>query len=614
MKRIKIRSNFLSRLPKKAVFALIAVAALAGLTAVAVAGFGPDRPTKVYNGPGTPGFDYVTFNSFTNVPKFGDERQFFNGQYADQNQTYYPTLTQLRQGDEITMHVYIHNGADPSLNASGQGIAKNTNVKVELPQGSIKSGQAKATINADNAQPKSVWSTVDLKADNGGFFQFDFVPGSAKLVGNGINQPVSDELVGKGVSIGDVKGCFEFAVAVTFKVKVNMPHYKINKLVRFDGQTSKDWKNEVTAKPGDTVEWGIEFDNIGKTELKSVKIVDEVPANMTPVPGSVKLYNGNYPSGYTYPDSAIQANGKQINVDIGNYDPDINAWVIFKAKVNDVAELQCGQHELWNNAFATPDGYGAVNDTALVKIDQPPCEKPVYSCDALSAVAISKDTYKLTAKATAQGGAKIVGYKFDFGDKTDNFETDKNEVEHKYSKPGEYTATVWAMVDVDGKVKEVTSDNCKTKVKVDDKPVTPIFECTALSVEQLARDKFKFTVTYTTEGKVTLSKIVYNFGDGTEPFHTDKTVVEHTYAAPGNYDVTAKLLFNVDGQTKEDICTAKVQVQPLEQPPVTPPAKELPNTGIGSVLAGFFSTSALGMGIRSWLVSRRALRSSLLGK
>lgn len=614
MKRFKSISSFLSRLPKKVVFTAVTVVAVAGLTAAAVAGFGPDRPTKVYNGPGTPGFDHVTFNSFTNVPKFGDERQFFNGQYADQSQTYYPTLTQLRQGDEVTMHVYIHNGADPSLNASGQGIAKNTNVKVELPEGSIKSGQAKATISADNAQPKAVWSSVDLKAENGGFFEYDFVPGSAKLVGNGIDKPVSDDLVGNGVSIGDINGCFEYAVAVTFKVKVNMPHYTIDKQVRFDGQTSKDWKNEVTAKPGDTVEWGIQFDNIGQTELKGVKIVDEVPANMTPVPGSVKLYNGNYPSGYTFPDSAIQANGKQINVDIGNYDPGINAWVVFKAKINDVKELKCGQHELWNNAFATPDGYGAVNDTALVKIDQKPCEKPVYSCDALSAVTISKDTFKFTAKASAQGGAEIVGYKFDFGDGSDKFETDKNVVEHKYAKTGSYTAQVWALVKVDGKVQEVTGNNCKAKVKVSEEPVKPSFECTALDVEQLARDKFKFTLTYSVEGKVTLSKIVYDFGDGTEPFHTDKTVVEHTYVTPGDYDVTARLLFNIDGQTKEDVCTAKVQVQPVDRPPVTPPAEQLPNTGIGGALAGFFGTGAIGMGISSWIGSRRGLRNSMLGK
>src|SRR6185369_6813894 len=106
--------------------------------------------------------------------------------------------------------------------------------------------------------------------------------------------------------------------------KVQMPRYTIQKQVALPGQTFKDWREDVTVKRGDTVSWLITFTNTGKTPLNHVKIVDQIPVGLTVVPGTVKLTNGNFPDGFVYPDSAIQANGRQINVDIGNYNPDEN--------------------------------------------------------------------------------------------------------------------------------------------------------------------------------------------------------------------------------------------------------------------------------------------------
>lgn len=42
--------------------------------------------------------------------------------------------------------------------------------------------------------------------------------------------------------------------------------------------------------------------------------------------------------------------------------------------------------------------------------------------------------------------------------------------------------------------------------------------------------------------------------------------------------------------------------------------KELPNTGLGSVLSGFAGTSALGLGVREWINSRKSLRRGLLSR
>ena len=133
MKRFFGRFSTRAKIVAATAIAVIAIA----VPAAVIAGFGPDRPTKVYNGPGTPGFDYPTFNSFTNVPGIGDERRFFTGMYPNGTVLTDP-LAQVKQGDELTLQVYVHNGADPKYNESGQGVARNTKVKVVLPNGAAK--------------------------------------------------------------------------------------------------------------------------------------------------------------------------------------------------------------------------------------------------------------------------------------------------------------------------------------------------------------------------------------------------------------------------------------------------------------------------------------------
>lgn len=225
--------NFLRRHSKKfSLFAIVAVA-LAMTAVVATAGFGPDRPTKVYNGPGTPGFNHVTFNSFTNVPNIGDERNFVTGKIAGADGGFYDPMTKIRGNDELLVRVYVHNGADPSLNANGSGIARNTKVRVQLPAADAlaKNQTAKAFVSADNAQPREIYDTLDMSAENGQAFAVKYIPGSASVTSNTGTQAVSDSIVSTGVNFGDQKGCFEYIRLVTFKVKVKAPNYTLAKTV-----------------------------------------------------------------------------------------------------------------------------------------------------------------------------------------------------------------------------------------------------------------------------------------------------------------------------------------------------------------------------------------------
>lgn len=447
------------------------------LPAVALASFSPDRPTKVYNGPGTPGFDKPTFNSFTNVPNIGDERTFFNGMYPGGTALTDP-LAQVQSGDVLTLQVYVHNDADPSLGAAG--VAKNTSVKVVLPSGIAKSQQASATISASNAA--SVSDTLDFGAANGGFFQLQYVPGSAHVRGNYINTSLPDSLVTTGATIGtnaldgNLKGCFQQEVLVTLQVKVNMPQYQIEKHVRAAGATS--WDKTVTSKPGDTDQWLITFNNNGQTALNAVNVVDQVPAGLTVVPGSVKLINGNYPNGYTYPSNAIQDNGRTVNVGLGNYDPGINAFVRFDTKVDTPASNVCGTETLTNKAFATPQGFGAIWDTANVVVDsgkQCNVPTPTYTCDAFHVTPGDNRTVKVdTFKTSQTNGATFNNVVISWGDNTTPLTTNTAVGQtHQYSKDGTYTLNAVAHFTVNNKDVTASGVNCTQTVTFTTPGTTP---------------------------------------------------------------------------------------------------------------------------------------------
>src|SRR3989344_3864945 len=128
--------NFLTTLLKnKAVVTTLVAGVILGFAGTAaIAQFGPDRPTKKYV-QGQPGFDHVTFNSFTGVPNIGDERNFLTGKIDGAPDGFYDPMNQVRDGNEILVRVYIHNGADSSLNSDANnkvGIARNTKVRVEV--------------------------------------------------------------------------------------------------------------------------------------------------------------------------------------------------------------------------------------------------------------------------------------------------------------------------------------------------------------------------------------------------------------------------------------------------------------------------------------------------
>ena len=460
---------------KRLMAGLLSILVIAGISMTAYAGFGPNRPTKAWS-PSVDGFDHVTFNSFTGVPNgIGDERDFLRGHQIGSAGGWIDPVQNVKSGSEVEAKVYIHNNADARLNdlPGNPGVARDVRVRVDLPEGMAKSQQTKAFISASNADPREIFDTLDMTGADSSFFQLSYVAGSAKLIRGANVTALSDSLVTTGVNLGDQKGCFDYVQEVTFRVKVNTPNYNVKKQVRNEGGGSRDWKENVSINDGQKVDWAISFTNTGATRLNGVKIVDEVPAGLTVVPGSIKLFNTNYPSGYAYGDSAIQAKGRQINMDIGDYLPAADAVVTFKTTATLPEEI-CGSKHLVNKAFATPEGLGAVWDDANVDVkSQRNCVGPAYVCKVLAIEQLGGRKIRATVTPEMTGNVRVKHYAYDFGDRATAL-TDKSSVEHEYAADGTYTVKVNVVFTVDGSDQTVTSEACAQTVTFKGgNPVTP---------------------------------------------------------------------------------------------------------------------------------------------
>jgi len=164
----------------------------------------------------------------------------------------------------------------------------------------------------------------------------------------------------------------------------------------------------------------------------------------------------------------------------------------------------------------------------------------------------------------------------------------------------------------------------KLTVKVEKVEVPePIFECsslTALPASVKPGEDVEFTATANADNGATINSYDFSFGDGNSQTVTtsaETASTSHAYDSEGTYNSSVTVNFTVDGEPESDSgskCKATVVV---DEKPVTPPEQppeQLPDTGIGSALAGFFGTSALFMSARELLSSRKQLRAGALNR
>ncbi len=474
---MKIR-NILQKSKSTNKFVVIILALMAiVIPATAWAAWGPGRPVWDWNDPAQRKGSLTgpVFNSFINTPTYGDERNLTSvSPVGDGNWT---DTVNAQINQEVEVHVFIHNNANESTNESGLGIAKNTKVEVYLPEGVGSGFDVGGYISADNATPKRVYDTANIRSNNANF-GIEYVPGSAKIYNNSAWKngfALSDDVVktggtpiGYNILNGDLPGCFDYIATVTIRVKLVAPKLNFDKKVTTPGST--EWKKTMVTKPGDTNSWLLDFTNVGSDKINKVVLKDPIPAGLKLVSGSILWVDTAHPNGQQLPDNALSGGG----IDLGNYAPQGGGYVRFRTIVDKDFDFNKVSCKLINIGYARADYVSELSSSASLIVDvngngntDDDCKsKPIYSCDALKSEKLADRKFRFTVTSTAKD-AKLKSVNYNFGDGTTPLITDKTTVDHTYTNDGSHTVRVSLTFDVGGQVQTATSDACATTVSTD---------------------------------------------------------------------------------------------------------------------------------------------------
>lgn len=469
----------IKNIPKRYTVAVV-TAALLAIPVIAFAGFGPNRPVYDYNKPCNPNdsdkydrcgsLEGPVFNSFVNTPTYGDERNFARVAEVVDGQSpveadFAETKT-AQAGKEYWVRTFVHNNANVSTNdGQGEGVARDTKVRVAIAEGTANGVDVMSYVSASNATPGTVWDSATL-ANSNRAFSVSYVPGSAKIYNRahqtGLALPDSivsanGAPIGYDQMNGNVPGCFEFSAYVYVKVKVAAPDLRLDKLVRKDGESSEQWRERVTARQGEKVEYLLEFENTGSQQVNDVVISDRLPNSVELVPGSVKWVDVNRPNGTPVRDDLLF---DPAGIILGNYGVNGGGYIFFEATVKNGDLTEC---EARNVAFARANNVPQQEDDAVVVIEDCQPEQPIVSCDALSARSLGDRRFRYSVEYTAEN-ASLKTISYDFGDDTDALVTDETTVEHTYAEAGEYTTRAVLTFDVDGEEQVVRNDKCMVTV------------------------------------------------------------------------------------------------------------------------------------------------------
>lgn len=276
--------------------------------------------------------------------------------------------------DEVVkFEVWYHN-PEP---AGTDKIAKNLNVKINIPTTSGKTHTASSSVGGSNTNTETDIAAVKTEIDT----TLQFIPGTAYRrhnIGTDaapkiVTEKISDSVVSGGYTIPELKPCWNFQETITVQARVMAPVFKLNKFVKLEGASK--WETTVNAKPGDKVAYLLVVENVSNVRLTNMILQDSFPTKLEYVKGSAKLYNTNYPNGYAISDNLIVG-----GANIGNLAPGVNGQVRFNAIVPKTLPEAC--YDFKNVVNAKADQTGWVHNQANVKscyakgVTPPKEEKP----------------------------------------------------------------------------------------------------------------------------------------------------------------------------------------------------------------------------------------------
>lgn len=295
----------------------------------------------------------ITFNSISDNPVLGgDEKNFVGARRIDSDSAVWNANTiAVEDGERYYIRMYVHNN-----NPGGDdAVAKDTAVRFDIAEGIGTEVEVQGFITSSNASPVEYYDSVRFTSDTA--FHLEYVPGSAFIENNGIaaggGMGLSDEIVEteNGVLIGydaldgDLPGGYPYVAYVGIEVKVVYDYsYTVDMQVRPAGEADAAWQEEISAKVGDEVEFQIAFQNLETAAVSDVMLKSTLPDGLEYVDGTMTLYNSAHPEGFAVEEGTVLfADG----INIGNYDSNSNAYLLFRVKVVDDS-LSFGENTLVN--------------------------------------------------------------------------------------------------------------------------------------------------------------------------------------------------------------------------------------------------------------------------
>lgn len=327
--------------------------------------WGPDRRTFTWEDPAP----YATFNSITNNPQLGDERNFVRIREVKDGEKFSDEVT-LEMGKTYEVYIYYHNNADAhDVGKTAIGIADGAAMKSSFPA-TVKAGEkatVTGTIFASDTDPLEVWDGAYMTASQDLYLRY--VPGTAIIHNGGeLNgQSIGPSyLFGDGALLGYNKfsgllpGCNEYAGYVTYQIFADAPGFSISKSVVGDN---------YTVNAGDVVTFKVRYDNTGTMDQTNVVIRDILPAGLEYVADSAILYNNNFPDGKPVNDDVITENGMNIGDYAGG-----SGWAELTYNVVIKDGVNCGDR--LKNAVTVSTNDGNKNAEVALTVDDGTCIIP----------------------------------------------------------------------------------------------------------------------------------------------------------------------------------------------------------------------------------------------
>jgi uncharacterized repeat protein (TIGR01451 family) len=189
-----------------------------------------------------------SFNSRT-----GDYKTLRGANFSAGEKNWHDPVS-AKTGDTVNWTVYIHNGVEGSR-------AEHVNVSIDLPGGKATSHSLSAVVSAENTQ--SIHDTANLSLEAPA--TLNYIKGSTELYNSKGEKVHSlpDGITSGGIDLGSINGCWQYAVFVVFKTKVDFVkegQVSIAKHVR-NVTKNQTFVSSNTARTQDTLEYRIVIQN-----------------------------------------------------------------------------------------------------------------------------------------------------------------------------------------------------------------------------------------------------------------------------------------------------------------------------------------------------------------